>query len=238
MRDVNDDERQRLADVELLASLRAGDPGAWPRLVKRVRPLLLAMAARSGNADDPTCVDDLLADLAVRLSDPQREPPRHLTAYVVQAARFCQRRRYHLARVEARRWEADGAEREVALALQSAWSRDRAAAADAMDSDHDEGAPSDGHQRLMDRLRGAVRTDERQLLAWYAAGVPIREIAEWLDTSPASLRTRLTRLRAALRRIILEEVRQWNAPEQRRWRRQWHVDGTDVGPSDSSSSDR
>ena len=122
---------QCLADVSddaLLERMRAMDRLAWREFMHRFRPVLVNYARRARVPDDalPQCIDDVLADEALRLVTPGARHPVNLRAYLMRAARskFANHRR--AAGRQQRRHvdatDADSLER-VVLALHSTYSR-------------------------------------------------------------------------------------------------------------------
>lgn len=207
-----------LGDAALVAALATGDVATWGEFDARFRPLLEAYARRVHipAALWPQCVDEVLADEAMRLAD-GAPVPAHLGPYLVRASYHALLRARRAAARRERRYGAasldapddapsfggpGGAER-VVLALCSAAARrashgPRAAdgAPAAWDAPDDVG--SDGASRVVAAAAAALAarlTDaERQLLVWVAEEVPRRQIAEWLGDGYEAVRKRVQRL--------------------------------------------
>ena len=201
-----------LTDTALIDAMRASIPEAWTEFDARFRPLLERYAARIGipRWEWSVCITEVLDDEALRLIERAGEVPQHLTAYLVRAvrSRFLHLKRAGLRR--DRRYAMDGA-------------------VGAVMSEHTRSA-CDPPRIAEERVNGAgvvarfglalgarLTTEEQQMLAWVAEGVPHRLIAEWLgiNREAAKKRDELgTRLDQATAAAAHAAVRTWVAEPQ------------------------
>lgn len=173
-----------LGDAALAAALATGDDAVWGEFDARFRPLLEAYVRRIGvpSAWRTRCVDDVLADEAMRLSEGAR-PPERFGAYLVRAA-------YH-AFLKCRREDARRLARHAAAA------DDTAEATDGPERDAVAAVAGDlppALAGLVRALTGRLTDAERQLLAWVGEQVPRRQIAAWLGDDYEATRKRIQRL--------------------------------------------
>ena len=211
-----------LGDAALLGALATRDAAVWGEFDARFRPLLETYARRVRIPSElwPQCVDDVLADEAMRWST-GAPAPAHLGAYLVRAA-------YH-ALLKARRERGRRAVRYATAAdveptttpVRSVPSAERvveavcsAAALRASAGPREDdggpagwsGSPGDAADGISPVLAAAAAAlaarlteSDRQLLVWVAEQVPRRQIAAWLDERYEATRKRVQRLIARLR---------------------------------------
>lgn len=224
---------EALDDAALLGAMRDGDAWAWGEFVVRFRPVLAdyARRARVPAGVRGAFVDDVLADEAGRLAGPAacagKPAPPNLAAYLMRAARHrflnCRRDAAREHRRHLHAADDAGGELMVVTSLCSEHTR-RASlgpGADAGAPGGDEGvelAPEEAGAgavaRLAHSLRAAVSPEESLLLAWVAARVPHRTIAEWLGVSHSAGAKRVWRLVRRLRAVALDYAQQLPAAER------------------------
>jgi DNA-directed RNA polymerase specialized sigma24 family protein len=171
-----------LGDAALAAALAGGDDAAWAEFDARFRPVLetYVRRVRVPSVYWSRCVDDVLADEAMRLSEgaPVPDAP---AAYLVRSA-------YH-ALLKCRREEARRAARHAVLAADADPCTPAA-------PDPDATAPA--LDALVDAVAAGLTDAERQLLVWVGEQVPRRQIAAWLGDGYEATRKRVQRLVARL----------------------------------------
>lgn len=203
---------QALDDDALIVAMRAGDEWAWSEFAARARPVLddYARRARLSGGDRVACTDALLTSVALHLATPGAPTPARLAPYLVRAAVRCRR---HAARDRLRRaaWHEAAARDDLGLGvpdgagvIASAVSEHaRRAAAGTVPNGAPEDAPDDApNDTPAARAVAAVVRDvvdalsptDRELLTWYADGVPHRQIAEWRGATYAAVAKRVQRL--------------------------------------------
>jgi hypothetical protein len=176
----NERRVRALDDQGLVAAMRAGDEWAFGEYLARFRPALLLYAqGRIPTELYAECIDEVLEDEAMRLSDPRALVPAQLRAYLVGAVR-----KRHLAvqrsRARRRRHHEDAAyatDDSVAV-VRSVCAESTIAAARGVPAVE---AP---HPTALEQLAAAmvVELDDEtiRLLTWIGRSVPHRTIAEWL----------------------------------------------------------
>jgi DNA-directed RNA polymerase specialized sigma24 family protein len=196
-----------LSDAALVTSMREGVGAAWLEFDARFRPLLERYAARVGipRWEWNACITDVLDDEALRLVERSRELPQHLSAYLVRAVR---NRHLTIKRAATRRDQryasavSDDVTAEGAvLTLMSQHSRQ---ACNPSRVSEDRLPAGESFARLGQLLATHVSTEERQLLAWVAEGVPHRIVGEWLGISRDAAKKRIARLCQKLRRTAMQ----------------------------------
>ena len=192
------------SDETLIAALRAGEPHAWTVFTTRYRGPLEAYARKNGipRWEWPACIDEVLVDEALRLSDPTAIVPRSVLAYLLGAIR---NKYLHLKRAAACRSRNHLAAAEnfsgdwvVAPACSEASIRHSAGV---------DGATLDAPAvliRLARDLRAELGHEERAMLDWVAEGISRRTIAGWLGINHDACAKRIWRLRRTLSRRALE----------------------------------
>lgn len=196
-----------LTDAALVDAMRASAPEAWAEFDARFRPLLERYASRVGipRWEWSACITEVLDDEALGLVEGAREMPQQLTAYLVRAVR---NRHLQLRRAAVRR------ERRYADAVGTASDTDGAIGL--LVSEHSRracnpprvseelAAHSTAVTRFAELLSARLATEERQMLAWVAEGVPRRVIAEWLGINREAAKKRIARLCRRLRVVAIE----------------------------------
>ena len=198
-----------MSDVEILAAMRRGEPGAFALFVERHHRILLDYARRAGLAETERdeFVGDLLDDVALHVMTRTTPLPDNPRLYLLSAFRH---KLLNSKRARGRRT------RVVSEAVRDAYADcDFANAADVAAGSSEgnlrasrgpawEGAPMPpALERLAARLSEGLTDDERQLLVAVAENIPQREIAEWLGVSYVVARKRLERLRARLTDVAM-----------------------------------
>jgi hypothetical protein len=198
-----------LDDRALVLRMRAGEEDAFREFFLRFEPLLqrLTQRARTQHALRRETVDEALGRIALALARPTSVTPDRLAAYVAtaflgpvrDAARATAR---HERLTAAAMTEVGGASRQLALAETCSQASLRAS-----DPAYGEGAPrSAAFEGLLALVRRETSDEERRVLGWLAERVPQRLIAEWSGTTHDAMRKRVLRLRARMRRVVLEYV--------------------------------
>lgn len=189
-----------LDDDALVAAMRAGDDWAFGEFLARFRPVLLLYAeGRIASELHAECVDDVLEDEALRLSDPRATIPSRMRAYLVGALR-----KKHLAvkrsRARRRRHHEDAAydaDNSVAVVRSVCAESTIAASRGALATD----SP---HPTALEQLAAAMSAeldDETiRLLTWLGRAVPHRTIAGWLGKSYDATTKQIWRLCRRLER--------------------------------------
>ena len=233
---LDEERRARLAermqwratgDAQLVAAVRTGSYEALREFYARFEPLLARYAARAGvsteswedDAHDVLCdvVLSLISDekrtrgKAARINDASRSDAsnsavRDIHSYIQRAFRnrLLDARRSSARRgrrdTQATSVDADSGERIVLAACSEASLR-------ASSGDERGAAPlSPALARLSTVLGAELSADERKMLTWVGNGVPMREIAIWLEISYAAAKVRLSRSRSRLRARALRHV--------------------------------
>ena len=224
-------ERARVATLDdraLLAAMQGGDEWAWSEFHARFRPLLAGIArhVRMPAGADVTAaealVDEVLADEAVRLTQPGAPRVVNLAGYLVRAARHKlidvrraaarRQRRYTEAAAEGERADAPvGGGEMVVEALASEHAR-RASLPREPNESGDE--PSVAVRALAAAVREMTSEEERLLLTWLAERVSHRMIATWLDVSYDAATKRIWRLCRKLRAAAVKHGETLGAAER------------------------
>jgi DNA-directed RNA polymerase specialized sigma24 family protein len=185
-----------LTDASLIDAMRAGVPEAWAEFDARFRPLLERYATRVGipRWEWSVCITEVLDDEALRLVERAGQLPQHLTAYLVRAvrSRFLELKRASLRR-DRRYAQAAAADTEILMSEHARRSSDPPRIAEERSDDR---TPA---TRFARTLSAHLSTDEQQMLAWVAEGVPQRMIAEWSGISREAAKKRIARLCRRLR---------------------------------------
>jgi DNA-directed RNA polymerase specialized sigma24 family protein len=186
-----------LSDAGLVDAMRVGDELAWGEFVDRFRPLLEHFARRTGipRWEWDACVTEVLEDEALKLAS-TRQPvlPASLGAYLVRAVR---NRHLRLKRAAARRDRRYASARDTGNSL---CSESTVRASEGLAGDQTVGAST--LARLAAILRDELSEDELLLLTWRSAGVPHRQVAEWLGISYDAAAKRVARLAQRLRALV------------------------------------
>jgi hypothetical protein len=184
----NERRVRALGDVALIAAMRAGDDWAFGEFIARFRPGLAAYA-RGRIPDEliPECVDEVLEDEALALSNEDAVVPTRLSAYLVGAARkrhlalrrSSERRlRWYEEAARSGRCTSDGREHVV----RSVCAESTIAASAGAQVSTETAEPS-AIEQLALAIEGELDEETRRLLAWIGQAVPHRQIAEWLGKS-------------------------------------------------------
>jgi DNA-directed RNA polymerase specialized sigma24 family protein len=203
-----------LSDAALVGAMRDGNEIAWGEFVDRFRPLLERFAGQTGipPSDWDTCIMDVLGDTALKLAARRLAVPASLGTYLVRAAR---NRHLELRRAAARRdrYYASASDANVAEhVVVSLCSESTLRASEG--SDRPDAVVSSVLARLASILSAELSEDEVLLLSWRSAGVPHRQIAQWLGISYDAAAKRVTRLAHRLRAIAQLRAGSF-APEER-----------------------
>ena len=203
-----------LPDVALVEAMRDGNEMAWGEFVDRFRPLLERFARQTGipPSDWDTCIMDVLGDTALKLAARRLVLPTSLGTYLVRAAR---NRHLELRRAAARRdryyssaSDANVAE-HVVVSLCSECTLRASEGSDSSDI-----IASSALARLASILSAELSEDEVLLLSWRSAGVPHRQIAQWLGITYDAAAKRVARLAHRLRAIA--QLRAGSFPPEER----------------------
>jgi RNA polymerase sigma-70 factor (ECF subfamily) len=173
------------SDAELARKCRDGDPGAWRELVRRFSPLVyrltLRMLRSPAEAEDASQKTFLRVHRSLRTYDPGRP----LAAWVSRIA-------YHVAL----RRLGDRSARGVAD-LDPDELRDESAAGPG------EGAEARETESIVDGALDRLSAQDRALVTMrYREGLSDAELAEATGMPVGTVKTRLFRARAALRRLL------------------------------------
>jgi RNA polymerase sigma factor (sigma-70 family) len=194
--------------------MRDGNEMAWGEFVDRFRPLLERFARRTGipPSDWDTCIMDVLGDTALKLAARRLALPASLGTYLVRAAR---NRHLELRRAAARRdrYYSSASDANVAEhVVVSLCSESTLRASEG--SDRPDVAASSALARLAALLSAELSEDEVLLLTWRSAGVPHRQIAQWLGITYDAAAKRVARLAHRLRAIA--QLRAGSFPPEER----------------------
>ena len=196
-----------LGDVALIREMRARVPEAWAEFDARYRPLLEAYAERTGipRWERTACITDVLDDVMLYLADRAEAPPANLEGYLVRAVR---NRYLKIKRAAVRReqhygdaLELEGNTEQVVRGL---CSEDALRASEGPDPDGADRASHASHalRHLAIQLSAKLSAEDKQMLGWVGAGVPRRQIAEWLGMGYDATRKRIYRLSRRLQLLI------------------------------------
>ncbi|AHG93510.1 hypothetical protein J421_5975 (plasmid) [Gemmatirosa kalamazoonensis] len=223
-------ERARAAaldDRALLAAMQGGDEWAWSEFHARFRPLLAGIArhVRMPVGADVTAaealVDEVLADEAVRLTQPGAPRVMNLAGYLVRAARHKlidvrraaarRQRRYAEAATDATRHapvrgtvRGTAGPAHVGEAVVETLCSEYARRASEPREPNDDAAGSPAVRALAAAIRDMTSDDERLLLTWLAERVSHRMIATWLGVSYDAATKRIWRLCRKLRAAAVQ----------------------------------
>ena len=192
-------------DAELLARLVARDQRAVADLYARWMPPLLqqARSRQCDPAERRELVLDLLADVAMGLMRGTIRPPRSLGGYLVTALRrrLIDRHRRRLVRRDVVPLDEV---RDARLADAAPHDAETAAADEA----------SVALAALARHLEAHLDETDARMVLWLGERVPQRLIAEWVGMSHGALRTRVSRLREALRQVARPYIATLDGPER------------------------
>jgi DNA-directed RNA polymerase specialized sigma24 family protein len=201
-----------LTDASLIDAMRAGVPEAWAEFDARFRPLLERYATRVGipRWEWSVCITEVLDDEALRLVERAEQLPQHLTAYLVRAvrSRFLELKRASLRR-DRRYAQAAAVDTRILMSEHARRSSDPPRIAEERSDDR---TPA---TRFARTLSAHLSTDEQQMLAWVAEGVPQRMIAEWLGISREAAKKRIARLCRRLRAAAPDAAAHLSSTERR-----------------------
>jgi DNA-directed RNA polymerase specialized sigma24 family protein len=193
-----------LSDVALIREMRARVPEAWAEFDARYRPLLETYAERTGipRWERSACITDVLDDVALDLADRAGDPPANLEGYLVRAVRnqYLKLKRAAVRR-EQHYGDAVGFEGSAEQVVRGLCSEDALRASAGPSADELEHA-SHALRRLAALLAAQLSAEEKQMLGWVGAGVPRRQIAEWLDMGYDAARKRIYRLSRRMQQLI------------------------------------
>jgi DNA-directed RNA polymerase specialized sigma24 family protein len=160
------------------------------------------------------CITEVLDDEALRLIERSGEMPHHLSAYLIRAVR---NRYLALKRAAARRdrryADAAGAEAEMVVGVLVSEHTRRASNPPRVAEE--QSMTATGITRFAELLSARLTSNERQMLAWVAEGVPQRVIGEWLGINREAAKKRVARLCRRVR-VLADEVSRALPAETRR----------------------
>ena len=181
--------------------MRDGNEMAWGEFVDRFRPLLEHFARRTGipPSEWDTCIMDVLADTALKLTGCRLALPTSLGTYLVRAARnrYFELRRAALRRERYYASATDAAAGEYVVVPLCSESTLRASRG----PEGTEVVASKTLARLAGILCTELSEDDVLLLSWRGAGVPHRQIAQWLGITYEAAAKRATRLSHRLQQM-------------------------------------
>jgi DNA-directed RNA polymerase specialized sigma24 family protein len=200
----NERRVRALGDRALIDAMRTGDEWAFGEFLARFRPVLVAFAG--GRIPDeliPECIDDVLEDEALKLSDARSIVPTQMRAYLVGAVR-----KRHLAvrrsSARRRRWYEEAANGAWCTSeghetvVRSACSESSIAAS--RGPERTETPEPTALEQLAIAMAGELDVDARRILVWLGRSVPHRQIAAWLDKSYDATTKQIWRLCRRLER--------------------------------------
>lgn len=199
-RSGNERRVRTLDDHALVEAMRAGDDWAFGEFLARFRPVLLLFAeGRIPTELHAECVDEVLEDEALRLSDGRAMVPAQMRAYLVGAVR-----KRHLAakrsRARRRRHHEDAAyDAGDALDVVRSVCAESTIAASHGAMFTDASQPS-ALEQLAAAMAAELDEDTIRLLTWIGRAVPHRTIAEWLGKSYDATTKQIWRLCRRLER--------------------------------------
>jgi RNA polymerase sigma factor (sigma-70 family) len=212
-----DETGRTMTDSELIDAIRRGADGAVREFLTRFAPLLRGYAARMRlpGEDADVVIAEVLEDAVMRfVRTPRARRPRSLATYLV----VCFRNRV----LDIARHTAAADARIGAMALDELGGCSEATIKSARSTDGDSEprtAISPTLLQLARVLESALTADERTMLVWIGESVAQREIAHWMNVTPAALRKRVERLRAKLRVVAATHQRESTAAVQAELRR-------------------
>jgi DNA-directed RNA polymerase specialized sigma24 family protein len=228
------------SDNALVEAMREGVAAAWLEFDARFRPLLERYATRVGipRWEWNTCITDVLDDEALHLVERTHQMPTHLSAYLVRAVR---NRHFALKRAAARRgrrYASEAADDPRADgALPSMLSEHSLRACDPPRVSEEQVSSRGAMTTLAELVSARLTSDERQILAWVAEGVPHRVIAEWLGINREAAKKRVARLCHRLRQAAVELSKDLPAGERRAFERLVRRATPAAGTSHTGESD-
>lgn len=190
-----------LDDHALVAAMRAGDDWAFGEFLARFRPVLLLYAdGRIPTELHAECIDDVLEDEALRLSDVRAMVPTQLRGYLVGAVRKrhlavkrgrARRRRHH----EDAAYVSDGGSVVVvhSVCAESTIAASRGVMANEL-------SQPTALEQLAAAMVAELDDETIRLLSWIGRAVPHRTIAEWLGKSYDATTKQIWRLCRRLER--------------------------------------
>jgi hypothetical protein len=199
-RGSNERRVRALDDQALVGAMRAGDNWAFGEYLARFRPILLFYAeGRIATELHAECVDEVLEDEALRLTDPRAVVPSQMRAYLIGAVR-----KRHLAvkrsRARRRRHHEDAAyDAGDSLAVVRSVCAESTIAASRGTMFTDASHPSPLEQ-LAAAMAAELDDDTIRLLTWIGRAVPHRTIADWLGKSYDATTKQIWRLCRRLER--------------------------------------
>jgi DNA-directed RNA polymerase specialized sigma24 family protein len=190
-----------LSDTALVEAMHCGDELAWGEFVDRFRPLLEHFARRTGIArwERSAYITEVLDDTALKLATRRITLPANLGAYLVRALR-----NQHLLhqRAAARRAHYYSTASDTGLAERVVVSLCSESTVRASKGPADDARLASGAlARLAAILRAELSGDDLLLLTWRSAGVPHRQVAEWLGITYAAAAKRVARVSQRVRAI-------------------------------------
>jgi hypothetical protein len=200
----NERRVRALGDRALIDAMRAGDDWAFGEFLARFRPLLVDFAqSRIPDLLIPECVDEVLEDEALKLSDVRSIVPTQMRAYLVGAVR---KRHLAVRRGSARRqrWYEEAASSALCTSdgrepvVRSVCSESSVAASRGPEAV--EVAEPTAVEQLALAMSGELDADARRILVWLGRSVPHRQIAAWLNKSYDATTKQIWRLCRRLER--------------------------------------
>jgi DNA-directed RNA polymerase specialized sigma24 family protein len=203
-----------LSDAALIEAMRSGDELAWGEFVDRFRPLLEHFAQRTGipRWERSTCITEVLDDTALKLATQRLTLPASLGAYLVRALRnmYLQQQRAAARRAHYYSKATDAGDTECIVTSLCSESTMRAS----LGPGDDVSATSHGLARLASVLRAELSDDDLLLLTWRSAGVPHRQVADWLGITYDAAAKRVARVSQRVRAVAWLRVESF-PPEER-----------------------
>lgn len=192
-----------LSDAALVEAMRGGDELAWGEFIDRFRPLLEHFARRTAipRWEWSACITEVLDDTALKLATRRIALPASLGAYLVRVLRNQRLQEQRAATRRAHYYstagDADTADRAAASLCSESTLRASEGPVD------DNSLASRSLVRLAACLRAELSEDDLLLLTWRSAGIPHRQVAEWLGITYAAAAKRVARLSQRVRAIAL-----------------------------------
>jgi hypothetical protein len=208
-----------LGDAALVAAMRAGDDWAFGEFIARFRPGLVAYARGRIPAElIPECVDEVLEDEALKLSEEEAIVPTRLSAYLVGAVRY---RHLALRRSGGRRqrWYEEAARSGLCTGdgrepvVRSVCAESTIAASRGVVGT--EPSEPSAVEQLALAIEGELDEETRRLLVWIGQAVPHRQIAAWLGKSYDATTKQIWRLCRRLERAAPAHAAALSADAQR-----------------------
>jgi hypothetical protein len=200
----NERRVRALGDRALIDAMRAGDEWAFGEFLARFRPLLVDFAGGwIPSALLPECIDEVLEDEALKLSDVRSIVPTQMRAYLVGAVRkrhlalrrsSMRRQRWYEEAASSASCTSDGREPVV----RSVCSESSVAASRGPEAE--EARAPTALEQLATAMSGELDADARRILIWLGRSVPHRQIAAWLNKSYDATTKQIWRLCRRLER--------------------------------------